>query len=98
MDYKPEMSETDPKALFQQMIPQTFLSLQEKLREKLVELKAKKEAPIMEHREFVSAFKTKDLIEDDDELKEAVYFLNMQGIEECYSELPLILSPDVATR
>ena len=71
------MSETDPKALFQQQIPQTFLTLQERLREKVKELKAEDKSPIMENNIFLSTFR--DLFEDEDELMEAVYFLNLQG-------------------
>ena len=78
VEHKPDMSETDPKALFQQQIPQTFLTLQERLREKVRELKAEDKSPIMEHSVFVSTFK--HLFEDEDELMEAVYFLNLQGM------------------
>jgi hypothetical protein len=71
------MSEADPKALFQQQIPQTFLNLQDKIREKVVKLKSEHMSPILEEPAFLSAFK--ELFEDEDELAEAVYFLNLQG-------------------
>lgn len=71
------MAETDPKALFQQLIPQSFLTLQDKISEKVIELKSDDKSPIMESTAFQCAFKC--LFDDEDELKEAVYFLNLQG-------------------
>ena len=41
------------------------------------ELKVKGKPPIMEDTQFHETFK--DLFEDEDELDEAVYFLNLQG-------------------
>ena len=77
MEYKPDMSETDPKALFQQRVPKTFLSLQEKIQEKVFQLKKDGKAPIMEEADFRTAFL--ELFDDEEELNEAVYFLNLQG-------------------
>ena len=51
--------------------------MQEKLREKVADLKAEGKSPIMEHNLFVSTFK--ELFEDEEELLEAVYFLHLQG-------------------
>ena len=45
----------------------------------MVELKAEGKSPIMEDVEFHRTFK--NLFEDEDELDEAVYFLNLQGEE-----------------
>ena len=78
VEYRPDMSESDPKALFQQRIPQTFLSLQEQIRVKVSELKAEGKSPIMEDAGFKSTFR--HLFDDEDELGEAVYFLNLQGM------------------
>ena len=77
VEYDPDMSEEDPRALFQQMVPQTFLTLQEKVGEKVQELRAEGKPPVMEEATFHAAFI--DLFEDKDELTEAVYFLNLQG-------------------
>ena len=77
MKYRPEMSETDPRALFQQLVPCSFLSLQDRIIEKAGELRAEGRAPIMEDAAFRLAFRS--LFEDEDELEEAVYFLNLQG-------------------
>lgn len=71
------MVETDPKALFQQQIPQTFLSLQKRIGEKVTELKAEGKSPIMEEAAFYAVFK--DLFEEKEELAEAVHFLKLQG-------------------
>ena len=51
VDYKPGMSETDPKALFQQQIPKSFLNLQDAIRDAVAEWQMKR-APIMEEEEF----------------------------------------------
>ena len=77
MEYKPDMEETNAKSLFQQQIPCTFLSLQEKIAEKVAAMKAAGRPPIMEEAEFRATFK--DTVEDEEELLEAVYFLNLQG-------------------
>ena len=80
VEYMPDMPESDPKALFQQHIPKTFLSLQEQIRVKVSELKAEGKSPIMEDAAFKSTFM--HLFDDEDELAEAVYFLNLQGLWE----------------
>ena len=51
VEYKPDMSETDPKALFQQQIPKSFLDLQGTIRETVADCHMKR-APIMEEEEF----------------------------------------------
>ena len=76
------MLETDPKALFQQLIPRTFLTLQEKIGEKVLEMKGSGRAPIMEDSEFKTTFQS--FVEDEEELNEAVYFLNLQGLSPCF--------------
>ena len=74
------MDENDPKALFQQMIPTTYLELQSRLREKVKALarEGMDDALIMEEaefkREFLAIFGG-----DEEELHEAVYCLNLQG-------------------
>ena len=78
VEYKPDMEETNAKALFQQQIPCTFLALQEKIAEKVAEMKKEERPPIMEEAEFRSTFK--GMVEDDEELLEAVFFLNLQGV------------------
>jgi len=77
------MDESNAKALFQQQIPCTFLELQEKIGEKVAEMKEAGRAPIMEETEFRRTFK--DMVEDDEELLEAIYFLNLQGLSICLS-------------
>ena len=77
------MDESNAKALFQQQIPCTFLELQEKIAEKVAEMKEAGRAPIMEEVEFRRTFK--DMVEDDEELLEAIYFLNLQGLSVCLS-------------
>lgn len=71
------MDEDDPRALFQQLIPQSFLKLQEGIEKSVVSLNAEGKPPIMEDADFRSTFR--DCFEDEDELAEAVYFLNSQG-------------------
>ena len=78
MDYKPDMNETDPKALFSQLIPRTFLNLQDSIREKVIDLKEKKHPPIMTEEEFYKTFK--NIFDDEEELNEAVFCLNLQGV------------------
>lgn len=73
MTYDSELCEDHVTALFQQKIPKTFLDLQDWL------IREAKNAPVMKHDEFVATFKTCDHFENEDELKEAVYFLNLQG-------------------
>lgn len=72
------MKESDPKALFQQLIPTSFRALQDRLREK-VRAAAREglDSPIMEEAEFKREFV--GLFEDEEELQEAVYCLNLQG-------------------
>ncbi len=78
VEYKPDMKESDPKALFQQLIPTSFRALQDRLRER-VRAAAREgvDAPIMEETEFKREFV--GLFEDEEELQEAVYCLNLQG-------------------
>ena len=77
VEYNPNMSETDPKALFQQLIPQRFLTMQDRIKEEVEELRAEGKPPIMDDSAFQAAFQY--LFDDKDELSEAVYFLNLQG-------------------
>ena len=74
------MDESDPKALFQQMIPTTYLALQSKLRDrvKAVVREGMADGVIMEEAEFKREFL--DIFGgDEEELQEAVYCLNLQG-------------------
>lgn len=77
MEYKPDIPETDTKALFQQMIPQTFLAMQNRVMEKVKELHTNGQPPIMETEAFQSFLK--DLYDDEDELSEAVHFMKLHG-------------------
>lgn len=77
VEYKPGMPETDTRALFQQMIPQTFLAMQNRVMEKVKELHTSGQPPIMETEAFQSFLK--DLYDDEDELSEAVYFMKLHG-------------------
>ena len=77
MEYKPEMKENDPKALFSQQIPKSFLDLQQDIRKLLVDNSEKQLPPIMEEEAFREAFKKN--FEDDEEMTEAVYYLTLQG-------------------
>ena len=72
------MSETDPKALFQQQIPKSFLDLQSRIREAVHACSRENQSPIMEENEFRREFGK--LFDDEDELNEAVYCLNLQGL------------------
>lgn len=72
------MSETDPKALFQQQIPKSFLTLQSKIHEAVKTCSREKQSPIKDEEEFRVEFR--ELFDDDDELDEAVYYLNLQGL------------------
>ena len=71
------MAEDDPKALFSQQIPKSFLDLQQNIRQTLVDLRAKNLPPIMEEEGFREVFRQN--FEDDEEMAEAVYCLNLQG-------------------
>ena len=71
------MKEDDPKALFSQQIPKSFLDLQRDIRRALVSSKEKNRPPIMEEAAFRDAFKQN--FEDEEEMAEAVYCLNLQG-------------------
>ncbi len=78
VEYKPDMKDSDPKSLFQQLIPTTFRALQDRLRERVRAAKREGvEAPIMEEAEFKQEFL--GMFEDEEELQEAVYCLNLQG-------------------
>ena len=72
------MKEDDPKALFSQQIPKSFLDLQQDIRKLLVDYNERNQPPIMEEDGFREAFRKN--FEDDEEMAEAVYCLNLQGI------------------
>ena len=78
MEYKPEMDETDPKALLQQKVPKAYLVLEERVRGKVRELTSKGMPPTMEHSVFVNDFVA--LFDDVEELMEAVNYLKLQGM------------------
>ena len=52
MEYKPEMAESDPKALFQQQIPKSFLDLQDAIRQAVAAYQQRGAVPIMQEEEF----------------------------------------------
>lgn len=52
MSYQREKNEKDPEALFQQRIPMEYLTLQERIREKLRELTREEKAPVLSEKEF----------------------------------------------
>ena len=60
MEYKPDLREDDPKALFQQKIPESFLNLQGAIREKVAAYQQQsvrnsaKAIPIMDEKTFKS--------------------------------------------
>ena len=78
VEHKPDMKEDDPKALFSQQIPKSFLDLQQDIRKLLVDYNERNQPPIMEEDGFREAFRKN--FEDDEEMAEAVYCLNLQGI------------------
>ena len=80
VEYKPEMDETDPKALLQQKVPKVYLVLEERVRENVRELISKGMPPTMEHSVFVTDFV--ELFDDVEELMEAVHFLKLQGMQQ----------------
>ena len=71
------MKEDDPKALFSQQIPKSFLDLHQAIRDVLVDLREKNQPPILEEEAFRKVFRQN--FEDDEEMAEAIYFLNLQG-------------------
>ena len=75
------MKEDDPKALFSQQIPKSFLDLQQDIRKLLVDNSERQLPPIMEEEAFREAFRKN--FEDDEEMTEAVYCLNLQGTYMC---------------
>jgi hypothetical protein len=77
VEHKPEMKEDDPKALFSQQIPKSFLDLQQEIRKLLVDYREKQLPPILEEEAFRKAFRKN--FEDDEEMTEAVYYLTLQG-------------------
>ena len=52
VEYKPEMPEGDPKALFQQQIPKSFLDLQVDIRKTIAEYRKQNRTPILNEDEF----------------------------------------------
>ena len=60
MEYKPDMPQDDPKALFQQKIPVSFLNLQDAIREEIAAYQRQyiesstKAIPIMDENTFKS--------------------------------------------
>lgn len=52
MEFKPSMMEDDPKALFQQQIPKSFLDLHVAIRQAVATYHQKGAAPIMVEGEF----------------------------------------------
>lgn len=54
VEYKEGCKEDDPKCLFQVQVPQSFLTLQEKVRECVAKYKEDNKIPIMEEGEFRS--------------------------------------------
>ena len=71
------MDKRDPKALFQQQIPRSYIDLQTLILETAQGLMQKGRPPIMEEEEFYRNFQHN--FDDVDELKEAVNFLSLQG-------------------
>jgi len=79
----PKMQEDSPKAILQQKVPCAFINLQEQIEEKSREMNHSRIPPVMEEEEFRNAFLR--FVEDEEELEEAVFFLNLQGIICCIS-------------
>ena len=53
VEYKANMSENDPKALFQQQIPKSFLDLQDRIREEVAARASTGDSPpIMDDEQF----------------------------------------------
>ena len=52
VEYRPEKLENDPKALFMQQIPKTFLDLQDAIRKTVAALHQRNAPPIMEEDMF----------------------------------------------
>ena len=52
VEYKKDCKEEDPKCLFQQHIPQSFLNLQDKIRKTIATFREDNRVPIMEEGEF----------------------------------------------
>ena len=73
----PKIQEDSPKAILQQKVPCAFINLQEQIEEKSREMNLKRIPPVMEEEDFRNAFLR--FVEDEEELAEAVYFLNLQG-------------------
>jgi hypothetical protein len=88
VEYREQWSDTDPRALLQQQIPQSFLDMDKRLKTKASELKG---MPVMKYREFKSAFE--DLFEGEDELTEAVRFLTLQGWHKHNNQYNIIIFP-----
>ena len=72
------MDETDPKALFQQRIPKSYLDLQCEVLETAKRLNEAKSPPLLYEQDFYDRFC--GIIKDIDELEEAVNFLSLQGM------------------
>ena len=56
VEYKPDMAENDPKALFQQQIPKSFLDLQDAIRQAVASCHHQRAVPIMQEEEFKWVF------------------------------------------
>lgn len=75
VQYDSKLKESDSKALFNELVPESFILLQGAIQEKLMDYKC---APFLKKEDFIEEFR--DHFEGNIvEMKEAVRFLGYQG-------------------
>ena len=75
MQYDPQLNESDPKALFNVLVPESFIRLQSAIEKKLMDDNC---VPLLKKGDFIEEFKDHfdgNIVE----MKEAVRFLGYQG-------------------
>ena len=75
MQYDSKLKESDPKALLNELVPESFIQLQSAIQKKLMDGNC---APFLKEEEFNAEFK-KHFDGNTIEMKEAVRFLGYQG-------------------
>ncbi|XP_065896958.1 leucine-rich repeat serine/threonine-protein kinase 1-like isoform X2 [Dysidea avara] len=84
MVYQPNKSPEDPSALLQQMIPVSYLELNQDVLSKAADMRKSKTVPVLSLDEFCSSFMPSWTSEDD--LKGAFHFLHHQGTILCHPD------------
>lgn len=76
MECVSKLEPNDPYALLQQQVPESFMTLQDKVSE-MVKAFNDERHPVLNHEEFTEQFSS--YFDDEEELNEAVNYLTLQG-------------------